>query len=89
VATRASDVIGKAVVSASTGRKLGTVGDLLLDEQSHVLTGLVISHGRFHSEDVLPADAVQSFGRDAVVSRSDELVGADEWRNREATTGRD
>jgi uncharacterized protein YrrD len=82
MAQRASDVIGKPVVSATTGRKLGTVGDLLIDEGGRALTGLVIKHGMLHGEDVLPADAVQSFGRDAVVSRSDVLVGAREWQAR-------
>ena len=77
--TRATDVIGKPVVSADTGRKLGTVGDLLLDDSGRALVGLVVRHGALRSEDVLSADQVQSFGTDAVVSRSDRLIGAKEW----------
>lgn len=77
--TRATDIIGKPVVSADTGRKLGTVGDLLLDDSGCALAGLVIRHGALRSEDVLSADQVQSFGADTVVSRSDRLIAAKEW----------
>ena len=78
--TRATDVIGKPVVSADTGKKLGTVGDLLLDESGRTLVGLVVRHGVLRSEDVLSVDQVQSLGADAVVSRSDRLITAKEWR---------
>lgn len=77
--TRATDVIGKPVVSADTGRKLGTVGDLLLDDSGRALVGLVVRHGALRREDVLSADQVQSLGADAVVSRSDRLIDAKEW----------
>jgi len=77
--TRATDVIGKAIVSADSGRKLGTVGDLLFDDSSRALIGLVVRHGLLHKEEVLSADQVQSFGADAVVSRSDQLISAREW----------
>jgi uncharacterized protein YrrD len=84
---RATDVIGKPIVSADTGRKLGTVGDLLLDDHGRELTGLIVHHGLFGGDDVLPAGAVQSFGGDAVVSRSDVLLGAREWRERDDPDG--
>jgi uncharacterized protein YrrD len=74
------------VVSAVSGRKLGTVGDLLLDD-SGGLTGLIIRHGMLHAEEVLPVDAVQSLGRDAVVSSSDELIGAKQWQERDHPGG--
>ena len=80
---RASDVIGKPVVSADSGRKLGTVGDLLLDEAGLGVVGLVVKHGALRGEDVLPASAVHSLGPDAVVSRTDELIDGREWRDRE------
>jgi uncharacterized protein YrrD len=80
--TRATDVIGKPIVSAHTGKKLGTVGDLLLDDTGRSLIGLVVRHGVLHSEEVLMSDHVQSFGADAVVSRSDELISAKEWHQR-------
>ena len=83
MAQRATDLIGKPVVSADGGEKLGTVADLLLDDQANQLVGLVIKRGMLHGEEVLPAAAVQTLGRDAIVSRSNELVPAKEWRIRE------
>lgn len=80
--TRVTDVLGKPVVSAATGRKLGTVGDVLLDDTGRALVGLVIRHGMLAGEEVLSADQVQSLGADAVVSRSDELITAREWHER-------
>lgn len=79
---RATELIGKPVVSADTGEKLGTVGDLLLDDGSGNLVGLVLRHGMMRSEDVMPASAIQTLGADAIVSRSAELIGAKEWRQR-------
>lgn len=83
MAQRGSELIGKAVVSADTGEKLGTVSDILLDDADHHLLGLVVRRGLMKSENVLPAAAVQTFGRDAVVSRSSqELLSAKDWRRR-------
>lgn len=80
---RASDVIGRPVVSADTGKRLGVVGDLLLDDDGRHLLGLVVTHGLLRGEDVLLIESVQSLGPDAVVSRTDTLVTAREWRNRD------
>jgi uncharacterized protein YrrD len=80
---RATDVIGKSVVSAATGEKLGTVGDVLFDEHTREWVALIVRHGVLRTENVLPAEAVQSLGADAVVSRSDHLTSAKEWRTRE------
>lgn len=80
---RALDVIGRPVVSADTGKRLGVVGDLLLDDDGHHLLGLVVTHGAFRGEDVLLVESVQSLGTDAVVSRTDTLVTARAWRNRD------
>jgi uncharacterized protein YrrD len=84
---RATNVIGRPVVSAESGKKLGTVADLLLDDGGRQLLGLVVQHGPFRHEDVLLVESVQSLGSDAVVSRSDTLVTADEWRKRERAGG--
>ena len=83
MSTRATDVIGRPVVSADSGKRLGTVGDLLLDDNGHELLGLVVKHGVFRGEDVLLVESVQSLGTDAVISRSDTLVTAREWRDRD------
>jgi len=81
---KASQVIGKSVMAADNGEKLGTVGDLLFDDTNRQLIGLVIRQGLLHSEQVLPAEAVQAFGRDAVVSASrTALISAREWRDKQ------
>lgn len=84
---RATDVIGRPIVSAESGKKLGTVSDLLLDESGRELVGLAVTHGALRREAVLPIASVQSLGSDAVVSRSDELMDARQWRQRPAPEG--
>jgi uncharacterized protein YrrD len=76
---RATDVIGKPVVAADSGRKLGTVEDLLLDDDTTAVRGVLVSHGFLKKSHILPAEAIQSLGRDAVVSRSSELIDARDW----------
>jgi uncharacterized protein YrrD len=76
---RATDLIGKPVVAADTGRKLGRVEDLLLDDDANELRGVLVSHGFLKRRGVLPASAIQSLGRDAVVSRSTELIDPRNW----------
>jgi uncharacterized protein YrrD len=87
MAQRVSELFGKVVVSASNGERLGTVSDVLLDEVDHHLVGLVVKRGGLmKSEHVLPSAAVQTFGRDTVVSRTaEELVTAKEWHTRTLT----
>jgi uncharacterized protein YrrD len=94
MAQRGSELIGKSVLSADTGEKLGTVSDILLDESDHRLVGLVVRRGIMKSEHVLPSAAVQTYGRDAVVSRNaQELVSARDWQRLQSesnpSTGRD
>ena len=80
--TRATDVIGKPILSADTGKRLGTVSDLLFDATERALIGLVVRHGLLRNEEVLSADQIQSLGLDAVVSRSDQLITAKDWHER-------
>ena len=87
MAKRATELIGKAVVSANTGERLGTVSDLLLDDAGTGLVGFVLRHGLMKSEDVLPADAVQTLGTDVIVSRTGDLIGAQEWNDRQREPG--
>ncbi len=79
---RTSDLIGKPVVAGDSGKKLGTIADLLVDDNEGRLVGLVLQHGWLKNEEVLPATAVQTLGADAVVSRSSELMDARQWRER-------
>ena len=57
---RVSEVVGKPIVSADTGEKLGTVADLLVDSAAARVVGLVIRGGLLSAEHVLPY-AVQPF----------------------------
>ena len=89
MAQRVSELVGKVVVAASNGEKLGTVSDVLLDETDHHLVGLVVRRGGLmKSEHVLPSAAVQTFGRDTVVSRTaEDLISAKDWRARSQLPG--
>ena len=84
---RVSDLIGKPVVAADDGERLGTVSDLLVDETSSHVVAYVIRQGGFMKrEAVLPAPAVKTLGRDTVVTSSRaDLVDAREWRAKSQT----
>ena len=88
---RASELMGKSIVSADRGERLGTVSDVLLDEVSNRVVGLVVrSGGLLKKEQVLPYEAIQTLGADAVVARSaQELIGAKEWRRGALVTNPD
>lgn len=81
---RATDLIGKPVLSASTGERLGTVADLLLDDAGVALVGIVLHQGWMKHELVLPISSLQTVGPDAVVSRSTGAMSAREWRQHHA-----
>ena len=84
---RTSDLIGRPVVSSDSGKKLGTIADVLLDDNEGRLVGLVLQHGWLKTEEVLPAAAVQTLGTDAVACRSSELMDANQWRERHRSSG--
>ena len=86
---KVSELVGKSIVSAATGERLGTVSDVLVDQQSHRVLGFVIGGGLMSSEHVLPHADVQAMGADAVVARSATgMVGAKEWRERGVAAAR-
>jgi uncharacterized protein YrrD len=86
---RVSDVLGKPVVSAATGEKVGKVADVLLDPAVTRIVGLVVSGGLFSGEHVLAYEDVQTVGRDAVIARStDGSISAKEWRKQAVETTR-
>ena len=76
---RATELIGKTVMSTTSGEKLGTVADVLLDDASRAVIAFIVTHGLLRREEVLPAGDVQSFGRDAIMTPLTSLVGAREW----------
>src|SRR5687768_3848043 len=64
---------GMPVLSLATGNKLGQILDLFIDPIHGVLSGITLatSDNRVVG---LGHEAIHSFGRDAVMVRSDELV---------------
>ena len=86
---RVSELIGKSIMSAELGQRIGEVSDVLLDPQSQQALGLVIAGGAFRSEQVLAYEDIQTIGRDAVVTRSGAVaIAAKDWRQRQVTTMR-
>jgi len=76
-----SNVVGKPVVSAESGERIGKVADLLLDADSRHVVGLVVAAGLLGGEHVLPFRDVQTLGRDAVIARSRSgVMSPVEWR---------
>ena len=75
--TESNDVVpigslaGMAVLSLSTGNKLGRVSDVRIDPVDGRLTGLALE-GDDNVE--LPYDSIYSFGRDAVMAVSDDSL---------------
>jgi len=80
---RTGELRGRPIVASDVGEKVGTVSDVLIDEQSGRVAGLVVGGGLFGGERVLPFEEIQTMGRDAVVVRSREsVVDAKTWRDR-------
>ena len=80
---RVSEIIGKTVVSAETGDRLGSISDALLDENR--IVALVLGGGLLAKEHVLPFRDVQKLGGDTVLARTGTgMMGPREWRKAEA-----
>lgn len=85
---RISHTVGKPIISADTGDKLGHISDALLDPSSIRVLGFVVGGGLLGEERVLPFESVQTLGGDTVIVRGAELIGAREWRTAGAQTTR-
>jgi uncharacterized protein YrrD len=78
---RFSELIGKPIVSADSGEKLGNISDLLVDEGGVQLVGLVLGGGLLGKDHVLPFRDIQTLGGDVVVARTGSgVMGARQWR---------
>ena len=78
---RVSDIVGKPIISAETGDKLGSVTDGLIDNERNQLVGLVIGGGVFGKEHVLPYADVQTIGGDTVLARGGSgVMSGKQWR---------
>jgi uncharacterized protein YrrD len=78
---RVSEYVGKSIVAADSGEKVGTVADVLVDADAGRIVGVIVGGGLLTSEQVLPYADVQVMGGDAVIVTSRErVIGAREWR---------
>jgi uncharacterized protein YrrD len=78
---RVSQIIGKTVVSAETGDRLGSVADALLEDGGRRVVGLVLASGLLAKQHVMPFDNIKTLGGDAVLVRTEAgMVGPREWR---------
>jgi len=72
---KGSDLLGKVVVTYDTGEKIERVQDLIFDETSNQLLGLLVSEKRlFRRARVIPFVQVQAIGRNAIVVPSRKAV---------------
>ena len=72
---KGNEVIGKPVVSYSTGRRINTIKDLIFDQNSNRLLGFLISEGGWFSNPrVLLLKDVLAIGVDAVIISSKDNV---------------
>lgn len=77
---RVSEIIGKPIVSAETGDRLGSVSDALVEEGSINVVALVVGGGLLAKERVLPFRDIQTLGGDTVLARTDSGVRSPkEW----------
>ena len=73
-----SGLVGRPVLSLSTGNKLGTVSDVFIDALSGLIVGFSASTVD-GSTAAISFDAVHSFGGDAIMATSDSsMTSADE-----------
>lgn len=72
---KGSDIIGKTIVTLDTGERLNSINDLVFDQNTNQLLAFVVDDGGWFSEArVLPLNAVQSIGPDAVLITSRNAI---------------
>src|SRR5919206_1373484 len=72
---RGKSVIGKDVLSLASGLRLNSVKDLVLGSSNDAVVALLVDEGGLlSSSKIIPADAIVSFGRDAVVVNDDSAL---------------
>jgi uncharacterized protein YrrD len=71
---KSQEVIGLSIIHLQTGKKIGTVCDLLFD-RSQQLRGVLIESGSWlKKRKYIPADGITSIGKDAVIVDNEEAV---------------
>ena len=68
-----SELVGRTVLSLSTGNKLGTVSDVFLDALSSKIFGFTINASDGSSKALL-FSSVHSFGHDAIMAAADDSI---------------
>ncbi|NMG19853.1 PRC-barrel domain-containing protein [Brasilonema bromeliae] len=72
---KGSDLIGKVVITYDTGEQIDRVQDLIFDQDSHQLLGLLVDEGGlFRATRVIPFTSIQAIGPNAVVVPSKKAV---------------
>jgi uncharacterized protein YrrD len=78
---RFTEILGKAIVAADSGRPLGRVDDLLIDNSQQRVMAVVVGRGWLTNKQVLPYTHVLALGDKAVVASSAiGLVARPQWR---------
>jgi uncharacterized protein YrrD len=73
---KASDLLGRPVVSREGGRQLGRVKDLVVDDSGTKVLGIIVAEGLLRGAKVAQWQAVQAVGPDSVVLDSARSVVA-------------
>jgi uncharacterized protein YrrD len=75
---KGKNVVGQAVISRYDGKKIDTVKDVLLGETNENIVALLVDEGGLLSSSrVVPIEAVEAFGNDAiVVTGTDAVISA-------------
>jgi sporulation protein YlmC with PRC-barrel domain len=77
---RANELIGRPVVTAATGERVGRIDDVLLNDTGRQTVGVLVSNGLLSTQRIVPIADVQTVGTDAViVQRGSHATGAHEW----------
>lgn len=71
---KASEVVGRTVVTREGGQELGKVKDIVVDEPGQKILGLVVSEGLLTGARVAPWSALQAIGPDSVILSTKESV---------------
>ncbi|NJM68787.1 MAG: hypothetical protein HC862_00420 [Scytonema sp. RU_4_4] len=72
---RGSDLLGQVVVTYDTGEQIERIQDLIFDQDSYQLLGLLVDNGGlFRAARVIPFDNLQAIGPNAVVVPSKAAV---------------
>jgi uncharacterized protein YrrD len=72
---KGSDIIGKPIVIFNSGKQLCRVQDLIFDQNQNRLVALLVEEkSLFSGARVLPIDAIQSIGTDAVITQSEQDI---------------